>query len=97
LRSLLRALGDAFTGINRADTASVEIYSMSGNSLHYGKRYSAHSANSQTRGWDHCTIAQVPQKAKEGLRQILAGRSAWMGETLGQGMSAVLTVFGGKI
>ena len=29
--------GDAITGINRADSASVENYSMFGNSLHDGK------------------------------------------------------------
>ena len=29
--------GDTITGINRADTASVENCSMFGNSLHYGK------------------------------------------------------------
>lgn len=43
------------------------------------KRYSTHSANRQTRGCDHRTIAQVPQKPREGPRQILAGRSARMG------------------
>jgi hypothetical protein len=31
------------------------------------------------------TIEQVPQKPKEGPRQILAGRSAWMGPNFGAG------------
>ena len=43
------------------------------------KRYGAYSANRQTRGCDHRTIAQVPQKPTEGPRQILACRSAWKG------------------
>ena len=70
--------GDAIAGISRADTASVENYSMFGNLLHDGKRYSAYSANRQTRRCDPRTIKQVPRKPTRGARQFLAGRSAWM-------------------
>ena len=60
--------GDAITGINRADSASVENCSTFGNSLH---RY---CANRQTRGCDHRGIAEVPEKLGEASRQTLTGR-----------------------
>ncbi len=54
----LASKGDAFTGIKRADTASVEIYSMFGNSLHDGKEIlgaSRESPDSRLRPSHDCT------------------------------------------
>jgi hypothetical protein len=76
LRSLLRAWGDAFTGIKRADTASVENYSMFGNSLHDGKEIFVRTARIARLAV--VTIARLHKfpRNQGGPRQILAGRSA---------------------
>ena len=56
--------GDAITGINRADSASVSRYPISGDPAHYGELITRVLRQSPQCACDHRIIAQVPQHVK---------------------------------
>ena len=84
--------GDAITGINRADTASVENYSMSGDSLLDGK--AIFGSLHESRRLAFVTHAAL-QKFRKSRRRVRARFSLvvswWRARLLGQETSALLT------
>ena len=83
--------GDAFTGIKRADTASVENYSIFGNSLHDRKRYSGTARNAGLVAETLARLRKFPRNQQRVLtRSSPVGRPEWV-ELLVQGASALLT------